>query len=73
MGAPALSWGDGEAPFYLGYYAGGNLVAIPTAPGASGSAIMSAYGVVGVLVAVNTRFNSATYMVPLADLQEFLR
>lgn len=72
VGAPLGLYGDGVAPMFYGNYAGGDFVSIPTAPGASGSAIYSRDGVVGVLVAVMTRFNHLTIMEPLDHLRPFL-
>jgi hypothetical protein len=72
VGAPQGIWGDGMAPLYHGFYAGGDILSILTAPGASGSAILGTEGVIGVLVAVATRFPAVTWMVPVDDLRVFL-
>jgi hypothetical protein len=72
VGAPLGIWGAGMAPLYRGDYAGGDLVTVPTAGGASGSAVLSSEGVIGVLVRVRTGFPQAAYIVPLADLRAFL-
>jgi trypsin-like peptidase len=71
-GAPDGIYGGGMAPLYRGFYAGDNLASIPTAPGASGSAMYSSSGVFGVLVAVDRRFSGLTYFEPLDHLRAFL-
>lgn len=73
VGAPAMVYGDGMAPMFRGTYAGGNLVTIPTAGGASGSAVFTSHGVIGVLVMVNRHLNTLTYIVPRSDLLGFAR
>lgn len=73
VGAPAMVYGDGMAPMFRGTYAGGTLVTAPTAGGASGSAVFTSHGVIGVLVMVNRRFSSLTYIVSRQDLLAFLR
>lgn len=71
VGAPQGIYGDGRAPMYRGNYAGGDMVTVIAAPGASGSAIFTSRGVVGVLVMVG-RMPGITLMVPRADLLAFL-
>lgn len=73
IGGPAGIWGGGMAPVHEGLYAGGRLVSIPTAPGASGSALIGPDGVFGVLVAVSRSYADATFITTLPDLLEFLR
>ncbi len=73
VGAPAVKWGDGMAPILHGFYSGGNLITIPTFPGASGSAAFTSYGVVGVVVAYDPRFHHLGYMVDRATLVDFLK
>lgn len=73
VGAPSTIYGNGAAPVYRGVYAGSNVLAMPTAGGASGSAIMTRSGVVGVLTAVNRSFPNLTYMVLVDELRDFLR
>ncbi len=65
-------WAKGVAPFYFGHYVGGSIITAPTAGGASGSAVISKDGVIGVLVAVSRGFDSVTWMVPLPELRGFL-
>lgn len=72
VGAPLGIWGGGLAPLYKGYYAGGNLVSIAAAGGASGSALYTLDGVFGVLVRRTVRFESLTYIETLPDLKKFL-
>lgn len=73
VGAPSIIWGDGMAPMFRGSYAGGNLITAPTAGGASGSAVFTQAGVVGVLVRVNSEFNGLTFIEPRAHLITFLK
>lgn len=72
VGAPAGVYGAGAAPLYRGSYAGGNVVTAPTAPGASGSAVFTSGGVIGVLVAVSSSFDALTMIEPRASLARFL-
>jgi hypothetical protein len=70
-GAPHGIWEDGMRPVYHGRYAGGSLAIIGGAPGASGSAMLSADGVVGVLVA-GIESGNLIFFIPLQDLLLFL-
>lgn len=72
VGAPARVFGDGRAPMFRGSYAGGDLITAPAAPGASGSAVFTTQGVVGVLVGIDPRLPGLTYMVPRSDLVKFM-
>lgn len=72
VGAPQGYFGEGVAPFYRGYAVGAGYMAIATAPGASGSAIFSSSGVVGVLVTVARGFDSVVGTEPRATLVKFL-
>jgi hypothetical protein len=72
VGAPLGIWGDGMAPYYVGRYAGSNLVSIPGFGGASGSAVWTRQGVIGVLVSGYPRFPAMIHIVPLADIRAFL-
>jgi hypothetical protein len=73
IGGAAGIWGDGMAPVHEGLYAGGRLVSIPTAPGASGAPMVGPEGVFGVLVSVSRGYPDAVFIAPLSDLQSFLR
>lgn len=72
VGAPFSIWGGGRVPLYYGHYAGADMITAPTAPGASGSAVWSPAGVIGVLVRVHRGLNAATFIVSRAELVEFL-
>lgn len=71
VGAPHGLWEDGMMPVYHGRYAGGQLAVIGGAPGASGSAILSDNGVVGVLVA-GIASGNLVFFVPVHVLKWFL-
>lgn len=71
VGAPHGVWTDGMKPVYHGYYAGGSLAVIGGAPGASGSAMLSKAGVVGVLVA-GIESGNLIFFIPVQTLKEFL-
>lgn len=62
----------GIAPIYRGVFAGGNMVTNPAAPGASGSALRTSRGVIGVLTSVVMSFNHETFFETRAHLVEFL-
>ena len=71
-GAPHGIWGDGVRPVYHGHYAGGNVVIIGGAPGASGSAVLTEHGVMGVLVA-GIESGNIIFVVSVSDLRDFLK
>lgn len=71
VGAPLGLWDDGMMPVYHGNYAGGSLVTILGSPGASGSAMQSRHGVVGVLVA-GIPGTGLIFIVTLEKLRLFL-
>lgn len=71
VGAARGVWSDGMRPIFHGNYAGGNLVTIHGSPGASGSAMQSKDGVIGVLVA-GIPGTGLIFIIPLADLRAFL-
>lgn len=72
VGAPLGIWGDGMAPYYVGHYAGADLVSIPGFGGASGSAVWTKEGVIGVLVSGYRAFPEMIHIVPLVEIRAFL-
>lgn len=62
----------GMAPVSHGNYAGGTLVSLPSTHGYSGSPVLSAGGVVGVLVQGYDGYDSLSFVEPLDHLREFL-
>ena len=72
VGAPFGMYGNDTAPYFTGHYMGSKYAGMPTAPGASGSAIWTPNGVFGVLVTVDPRFHHVTGFVPRQDLVNFL-
>lgn len=70
-GAPVGVFGDGTVPFAKGVYIGGNKAMIAGYPGASGSAIYTKDGIVGVLVA-GYRGTHLIVFVPAAAVYQFL-
>jgi len=62
----------GMAPITRGWYAGGNLVSVPMAAGNSGSAVLTAGGVIGVLVEGYRGFDSLSFIESRAHLLLFL-
>jgi hypothetical protein len=72
VGAPATIYGDDMAPMFRGNYAGGSLVTAQTAKGASGSAVFTSDGVIGVLVGVSPRFDGLTFIESRTHLLQFM-
>lgn len=72
VGAPRGIWGGGEAPLYVGHYAGGELVAITGTGGASGSALFTEEGVFGVYVAGIPSYPGAAWFTSRENLLSFL-
>lgn len=73
VGAPSGFFGDGMAPMFRGTYSGGDSCSLPGAPGASGSAVFTEGGVIGVLTRVNGSFFGQTFIETRSELLEFLR
>lgn len=71
VGAPNGHFGEGLAPYYRGSYIGDNCITTPAYPGASGSAVWTADGVVGVLVGVDMDFTNIVVLVPRKDIVAF--
>lgn len=71
VGAPYGIWGEDMRPIYHGRYAGGGLAVIGGGPGASGSAMQSEQGVIGVLVA-GIPGTQLIFFIPLQALRAFL-
>lgn len=72
VGAPAGAFGNGLAPTYTGVECGGYHFCGPTTQGASGSAIFTRDGVIGVLVRVNMQFKFIVAYVSREALLDFL-
>jgi Trypsin-like peptidase domain len=73
VGAPRSLYGAGLAPTFSGVYCGKNWLCMPTAPGASGAAIFTREGVVGVLTNVHNDFPEMTFMRSRTALLDFLK
>ncbi len=71
VGAPNGHYGKGLAPYYKGNYLGNRYMSAPTYPGASGSAIWTPDGVVGVLVTVDMEFNTIAGFVTRQEIINF--
>lgn len=70
VGAPLGIWGESR-PVYRGRYVGGNMLTISGAPGASGSAVQSERGVIGILVAVAP--GDLAYIAPVSIIRKMLK
>lgn len=73
VGAPAGAWGNGMAPTFVGVECGGQHFCGPTTQGASGSAIFTRDGVIGVLVRVNMQFKFIVSYIPRETILDFLK
>lgn len=72
VGAPAGAFGGGLAPSFDGVECGGYHFCGPTTQGASGSAIFTREGVIGVLVRVNMNFKYIVSYVSRDRILDFL-
>lgn len=73
VGAPHGIWANGGMmPVIHGNYGGGNLANVAAAGGASGSAILSQAGVVGVLVSGYLDGSHLTFMITIDQIRDFI-